>query len=202
MSPPRRALISITSATATLFNGKETTGLFISEALHPYNVLVAAGFEVDLASETGTYTPDWLSQQPDFLKGDDLSIWNDTNSDFRKKLDNMPKASEVDGSKYGLFYASAGHAALIDYPTATSLQKIAAQIWGNGGVVSSVCHGPAIFANLIDPTTNEPLIKGKRITGFTTEAENDMKIMDELRSWGSEMVEEVAARLGATCKWL
>ncbi|KAI6752299.1 hypothetical protein HG530_013668 [Fusarium avenaceum] len=198
MSPPRRALISITSATATLFNGKETTGLFISEALHPYNVLVAAGFEVDLASETGTYTPDWLSQQPDFLKGDDLSIWNDTNSDFRKKLDNMPKASEVDGSKYGLFYASAGHAALIDYPTATSLQKIAAQIWGNGGVVSSVCHGPAIFANLIDPTTNEPLIKGKRITGFTTEAENDMKIMDELRSWGSEMVEEVAARLGAT----
>ncbi|KAG5660045.1 hypothetical protein KAF25_003567 [Fusarium avenaceum] len=198
MSPPRRALISITSATATLFNGKETTGLFISEALHPYNVLVAAGFEVDLASETGTYTPDWLSQQPDFLKGDDLAIWNDTNSDFRKKLDNMPKASEVDGSKYGLFYASAGHAALIDYPTATSLQKIAAQIWGNGGVVSSVCHGPAIFANLIDPTTNEPLIKGKRITGFTTEAENDMKIMDELRSWGSEMVEEVAARLGAT----
>lgn len=202
MSPPRRALISITSATATLFNGKETTGLFISEALHPYNVLVAAGFEVDLASETGTYTPDWLSQQPDFLKGDDLAIWNDTNSDFRKKLDNMPKASEVDGSKYGLFYASAGHAALIDYPTATSLQKIAAQIWGNGGVVSSVCHGPAIFANLIDPTTNEPLIKGKRITGFTTEAENDMKIMNELRSWGSEMVEEVAARLGATCKWL
>ncbi|KAH6951512.1 class I glutamine amidotransferase-like protein [Fusarium avenaceum] len=198
MSPPRRALISITSATATLFNGKETTGLFISEALHPYNVLVAAGFEVDLASETGTYTPDWLSQQPDFLKGDDLAIWNDTNSDFRKKLDNMPKASEVDGSKYGLFYASAGHAALIDYPTAISLQKIAAQIWGNGGVVSSVCHGPAIFANLIDPTTNEPLIKGKRITGFTTEAENDMKIMDELRSWGSEMVEEVAARLGAT----
>lgn len=200
MSPPRRALISITSATATLFNGKETTGLFISEALHPYNVLTAAGFEVDLASETGTYTPDWLSQQPDFLKGDDLSIWNDTNSDFRKKLDNMPKASEVDGSKYGLFYASAGHAALIDYPTATSLQKIAGQIWGNGGVVSSVCHGPAIFANLIDPTTNEPLIKGKRITGFTTEAENDMKIMNELRSWGSEMVEEVAARLGATCK--
>ncbi|SPJ87825.1 related to NonF protein, involved in nonactin biosynthesis [Fusarium torulosum] len=198
MSPPRRALISITSATATLFNGKETTGLFITEALHPYNVLTAAGFEVDLTSETGTYTPDWLSQQSDFLNGDDLATWKDTSSEFRKKLDSMPKASEVDGSKYGLFYASAGHAALIDYPTATSLQKIAAQIWANGGVVSSVCHGPAIFANLIDPTTNEPLIKGKRITGFTTEAENDMKIMDELRSWNAEMVEEVAARLGAT----
>jgi putative intracellular protease/amidase len=199
MSPSRKALISITSAQATLFQGKETTGLFISEALHPYNVLVAAGFEVDLASETGSYTADWLSQQPDFLNGSDLTTWNNTTSEFRKKLDNMPKAADVDGSQYGVFYASAGHAALIDYPKASSLQKIAEQVWANGGVVASVCHGPAIFANILDRATGEPIIKGKRITGFTTEAENTMGIMDELRSWGSEMVEELADRLGAKC---
>lgn len=199
MSPPRRALISITSASATLFQGKETTGLFISEALHPYNVLTAAGFEVDLTSETGKYTPDWLSQQPDFLNGDDLMTWNDTNSSFRQKLDNMPKASEIDGSKYGLFYASAGHAALIDYPTATSLQYIAARVWANGGIVASVCHGPALFANLIDLATNEPLIKDKTITGFTTEAEYTMGIMEELRGWGASMVEEIALKNGAKC---
>ncbi|RDW63350.1 hypothetical protein BP6252_10895 [Coleophoma cylindrospora] len=198
MTPPRRALISITSAQASLFNGKETTGLFISEALHPYNVLTAAGFEVDLASETGTYTADWLSQQPDFLNGADLSTWNNTNSDFRQKLDNMSKAADLDGSKYGVFFASAGHASLIDYPTATALQKIAEQVWANGGIVSSVCHGPAIFANIIDPATNEPLIKGKKLTGFTTEAEHSMGIYDELKSWNSEMVEELAIRLGAT----
>ncbi|KAH7304268.1 class I glutamine amidotransferase-like protein [Stachybotrys elegans] len=198
MPLPRRALISITSANAKLFQGTEITGLFITEALHPFNVLKAAGFEVDFASETGTYTADWLSQQPDFLNGEDLATWNDVNSDFRKKLDNMPKASDVDASNYGVFYASAGHAALIDYPTAKNLQKIAATIWANGGVVSSVCHGPAIFADLIDPTTNEPLIKGKKITGFTTEAEHTMKIMDELRSWKAELVEELAVRMGAT----
>ena len=200
MSPQRRALIAVTSASATLFNGHETTGLFISEALHPYKVLRTAGFEVDLASETGSYTPDWLSQQPDFLNGEDLAIWKDETSEFRQKLDHMPKASELDGSKYGLFYASAGHAALIDYPTASTLQKIASQVWANGGLVASVCHGPAIFANLIDQATGKPLIEGKRITGFTTEAENTMKIMDELRSWKSEMVEELADRLGAKCK--
>ena len=201
MSPPRRALIAITSASASLFQGKETTGLFISEALHPYDILVAAGFEVDLASENGTYTADWLSQTPDFLNGSDLATWNDVNSDFRKKLDNMPKASEVDASKYGVFFASAGHAALIDYPTASGLQNIAAQVWGNGGVVSSVCHGPAIFANIIDPVTKEPIIKGKKITGFTTEAEKSMGIYDELMSWKSVMVADVAANLGATCKF-
>ncbi|KAL3469955.1 class I glutamine amidotransferase-like protein [Aspergillus californicus] len=197
MSPARKALISITSAQAALFNGKETTGLFISEALHPFNVLTSAGFEVDLASETGSYTPDWLSQTPDFLNGADLETWTDTTSAFRKKLDNMPKAADVDGSQYGVFYASAGHAALIDYPTATSLQKIAEEVWANGGIVASVCHGPAIFSNMLDRSTGEPLIKGKKITGFTSEAEDTMGIMADLRSWGSEMVEEVAKRLGA-----
>lgn len=51
MSIPRRALIAITSARAELFEGGgHTTGVFIGEALHPYNVFKAAGFEVDIAS--------------------------------------------------------------------------------------------------------------------------------------------------------
>lgn len=37
----------------------------------------------------------------------------------------------------------------------------------NGGVVAAVCHGPAIFDNLENPETKEPLIKGKKVTGFT-----------------------------------
>lgn len=200
MSPPRRALIAITSAQATLFQGKETTGLFVAEALHPYKVLTAAGFEVDLASETGKYTADWLSQQPDFLNGADLATWTDTNSEFRKKLDNMHKAADLDAFKYGVFFASAGHAALINYPTAAGLQKIVTEVWSKGGIVSSVCHGPAIFATVIDPATSEPLIKGKRITGFTTEAEHDMGVYDELRGWNAELIDELAARLGAKCE--
>lgn len=41
-------------------------------------------------------------------------------------------------SQYGIFFASAGHAALIDYPHATNLKRIAAKVWENGGVVSAV----------------------------------------------------------------
>lgn len=201
MAPPRRALIAITSASAPLFEGKETTGLFITEALHPFEVLRAAGFQVDLASETGKYTPDWLSQQSDFLSGEDLRIWNDQNSEFRQKLDNMPKAADLDATQYGIFFASAGHAALIDYPTASALQRIASQVWQNGGVVSSVCHGPALFVNVVDTASGKPLIEGKKITGFATEAEEALKIVNELGTWKAELVEDLAARLGATCKF-
>lgn len=96
MSPPKRAVIAVTSATAPLHDGKPT-GLFIGEALEPFDVFVKAGFEVDLVSEKGTYVADWLSLQPDFLSGEYKKQWEDPNSDFRKKLDNMPDVKSVEG---------------------------------------------------------------------------------------------------------
>lgn len=50
-------------------------------------------------SETGTYQPDWLSQQKDWLKGEDKAIWEDRSSEFRLKLDNLLKPSDIDPSK-------------------------------------------------------------------------------------------------------
>jgi putative intracellular protease/amidase len=94
----RRAIIAITSATAPLHDGNPT-GLFISEALHPFQVFKKAGFEVDLVSEKGTYVPDWLSLQPDFLSGEDKKQWEDESGEFRKKLDNMPKVGAVNGKE-------------------------------------------------------------------------------------------------------
>ena len=98
MPLPHRAVIAVTSATAPLHDGNPT-GLFISEALHPFQVFKKAGFEVDLVSERSTYVPDWLSQQEDFLNGEDKKQWEDTNGEFRKKLDNMPDVRSVDGKK-------------------------------------------------------------------------------------------------------
>ena len=97
-SLPRRAIIAVTSATAPLHNG-EPTGLFISEALHPYNVFTSAGFEVDLVSERGTYVADWLSLQDSFLNGEDKKQWEDVDGEFRRKLDHMPDVHTIDGSK-------------------------------------------------------------------------------------------------------
>ncbi|MCJ1328814.1 hypothetical protein MMC10_005491 [Thelotrema lepadinum] len=196
MSPlPRRAIISVTSATAPLHEG-HPTGLFISEALHPFNVFKAAGIETDLVSEKGTYGVDWLSEQPSFLPPDDKKQWEDLNGEFRQKLDNMITPAKVDASNYGIFFASAGHAALIDYPTATGLQNLAQTVWANGGIISAVCHGPALFAGVIDPATGENIVKGRTITGFTTEGEYDMHLMDILRSWGNPMIDEETEALG------
>ena len=96
MASTRRALIAITSAHASLFeDGGHQTGVFVSEALHPYNVLKAAGFEVDIASEKGTWIEDWLSLQPGFLSTDERKQYDDKSSDFRRDMDMNLKAEDL-----------------------------------------------------------------------------------------------------------
>jgi D-lactate dehydratase len=58
---PRKALISISSYYGVIYPDGTKTGLFCTEAPHPFEVLTRAGFEVDLATETGTYGLDDLS---------------------------------------------------------------------------------------------------------------------------------------------
>ncbi|OLN83303.1 Glyoxalase 3-like protein 1 [Colletotrichum chlorophyti] len=185
------------ASSAAPVGGFPFAGLFITEALHPFNVFKSAGFEVDLVSETGTYRPDWLSQHPDWLPDKDRLVWEDHQSEFRSKLDRLLKPQDIDPAKYGIFFASAGHASLIDYPTAEGLQSVASKMYADGSVISSVCHGGAIFPGIIDPATKKPIIWGKKVTGFTTKGEEEEGVLETIKSWGRPTIEASAASAGA-----
>src|ERR1700761_7658818 len=134
-SLPRKARISISCYHGVIYPDGTKTGLFFTEALHPFEVLTQAGFEVDLATETGTYGLDDLSLTSRFLAGDDKSVFENPKHPFNVKLKSqLKKASDLNKDNYGLFFASAGHAALYDYPTAQGLQKVAEAVWDRGGI--------------------------------------------------------------------
>jgi D-lactate dehydratase len=180
-SLPRKAIIAISSYQGAIYPDGHKTGLFFVEALHPFEVLVSAGFEVDLASETGTFGFDFNSLQPPFLSGSDKAVYNNPHHPFMAKLAKLNKASDLKKTDYGVFFASAGHAALYDYPTAKGLQAIAADVWDRGGIVGTVCHGPAILPGVIDSKTGKSIVDGKTVTGFTIEGELVFNILDKMR---------------------
>ncbi|KAJ2753326.1 plasma membrane heat shock protein [Coemansia aciculifera] len=202
MSPqvPKRALLAITSYFGPFYPNGDPTGLFYTEALHPYNVLTAAGFQVDLASETGTYGIDPHSIDKMFMSQEDTAIYNDQASDFNLKLKAIHKAADLNPADYGLFFASAGHATLFDYPTAKALINIAEDVWARGGIVSAVCHGPAILPHIIDQKTGKSIINGKTVTGFTDDGEKQLDLMDAIKKFGLVPISEGAAKAGAIYK--
>ena len=73
---PERPLVQL-SFNGAIYPGGRKTGVFFVEALHPYGMLTAAGFEVVwLASETGTWGFDDVSLTPPFLSGSEHAILN------------------------------------------------------------------------------------------------------------------------------
>jgi len=195
---PRKALISVSSFNGAIYPGGLKTGVFFVEALHPYEVLTTAGFEVDLASETGTFGFDAVSLSPPFLSASDHAVLNNPQHPFMVKIKSqLKKASDLKKEDYGFFFASAGHSALYDYPKAKALQAIAADVWDRGGVVGTVCHGPAILPGIIDSKTGKSIIHGRTVTGFTIEGELIFRILDRLRADGVVPVIEAVTAAGA-----
>ena len=86
---PRKALISISSFNDAIYPDGHKTGLFFTEALHTFEVLTAAGFEVDLASETGTFGFDDVSLTTPFLSGSDKAILENPKHPFMVKLKSL-----------------------------------------------------------------------------------------------------------------
>ncbi|CEG65300.1 hypothetical protein CU097_008012 [Rhizopus azygosporus] len=198
MSLPRKALIAISSYNEPFYPDGKRTGLFYTEALHPYQALVKAGFEVDLATETGTFGMDEHSTSKEFLTDEDERILKDPKHPFNVLLNNhLYKASNLDPKQYGLIFASAGHATLYDYPHARGLQSIAEDIYERGGVVAAVCHGPALLPGVKDKKTGKSIIEGKTITGFADKGELDMNIMDKIKGDKVATVEESTTAAGA-----
>lgn len=194
----RKALISITSYNGVIYPDGTRTGLFFTEALHPFEMLTQAGFEVDLATETGTYGLDDLSLTSQFLAGDDKAVFENSKHPFNVKLNTqLKKAADLKKGEYGLFFASAGHAALYDYPTAHGLQGIATDVWNRGGIVAAVCHGPVLLPGVVDAKTGKSIIAGKTVTGFTIEGEIVLKVWDKLIADKVPPVVDAVSKAGA-----
>ena len=195
---PRKALISISSFNGAIYPNGHKTGLFYTEALHPFEVLTQAGFEVDIASETGSYGLDEISLTDPFLAGSDKAVFNNPKHPFNVELNqHLHKASDLKNEEYGLFFASAGHSALYDYPTAKGLQSVAGDVWERGGVVAAVCHGPVLLPGVIDPKTGKSIIEGKTVTGFSIEGELIFRILEKLKADKVLTVIEAVKKVGA-----
>jgi putative intracellular protease/amidase len=150
--------------------GNKPSGFFLSEATHPYRVLVDAGYQVDFASPKGGKAP----LDPDSLDLEDAtnaSFWNDPK--LRGAVEHTKPATEVRADDYaGIFFAG-GHGAMWDLPDDAALAAVTASIYEAGGIVGAVCHGPAALVNVKRPN-GEYLVKDLYVSAFTNDEEREV----------------------------
>ncbi|WP_051815546.1 type 1 glutamine amidotransferase domain-containing protein, partial [Glycomyces tenuis] len=111
----------------------------------------------------------------------------------RERLRSTPSASEIDPSRYDAIFFVGGHGTMWDFPDSKALTDAAVDIYERGGVVSSVCHGPAALVNA-KLSDGSYLVAGKRLNSFTNAEEAAVQRDDVVPFLLQSRLEERGAR--------
>jgi putative intracellular protease/amidase len=186
---PKKVLVVLTSHDTLGDTGKET-GFYLPEVSHPVAEFDRAGFTVEYVSPKGGKAPMIGVDLSDPLNAAFLE-----SSEKMAQVENTLQPSQVNPSDYdGIFYAG-GHGTMWDFPNSPELDRIAATIYEQGGVVGAVCHGPAGLVN-IKLTDGNYLLAGKTVAGFT----NDEEVAVGLKDVVPFLLESTLIERGATHK--
>ena len=170
----------------------DSTGLWLGELTHFYDVMFKSGISMDIVSAKGGSIPlDPGSVSKAML--DDITKAYYENKEFMNLLKDTKEISSVKSEDYDAIYFTGGHGTMWDFPNTEDFQKLSSQIYQNGGIVSAVCHGVGALLN-IKLDAGQLLIKDKVVTGYSNDEEVLAKAMekipfkleDELKSRGAK----------------
>src|SRR5271168_1452559 len=173
-----------------LGNTGRKTGFWLEEFAAPYFVFRDAGVQLTLASPKGGQPPvDPKSDLPDQQTPAMTRFKNDPSA--QKVLANTVKLADMKSEDYDSIFFVGGHGPmwdLVDNPDAIALIE---SFYNSGKPVAAVCHSAGIFHRVM--YQGEPLVKGKRVTGWTNGEEAAVNLThvvpflveDELRRVGS-----------------
>lgn len=179
---PKRILNVVTNV-SHYEDPSKPTGLWLSELTHAYHVFAKAGYEQTIVSPKGGVSP----LEPRSLKFPNYNrsakAWR---TDDRKMmlLHRTTSAEQVDAADFDAIYFTGGHAVMFDFPDNEALQRITREIFEQGGVVSSVCHG---YCGLLNTalSNGELLVAGRKLTGFAW-SEEVLARVDKLVPYNAE----------------
>ncbi|AKQ45003.1 dimethylallyltransferase [Rufibacter radiotolerans] len=168
-----KVLFVLTSHDQLGDTGKKT-GFWIEEFAAPYYVMADAGVDVTLASPKGGQPPiDPKSSEPD-AQTDATKRFNEDKA-LQEKLAHTHKLSEVKAEDYDAVFYPGGHGPLWDLTTDRDSISLIEAFSKQNKPVAAVCHGPAVLTHA-KGANGEPLVKGKKVTGFTNTEEEAVQL--------------------------
>jgi putative intracellular protease/amidase len=183
-----RVLIALTSH-GELGDTGRSTGFYVPEAAHPWQVFRAAGYQVDLVSVAGGEPP------RDGLDAND-PVQREFLDQCEAALAATRRPDEVDPTGYDAILFAGGHGTMWDFPDNPGLAALAADIHARDGVVAAVCHGPAALVGLTLPD-GTPLVAGRTVAAFTNAEEEAVGLTGAVPFLLQTRLEELGARHSA-----
>ncbi len=173
-----------------LGNTGRKTGFWLEEFAAPYFVFRDAGVQLALASPKGGQPPvDPKSDLPE----------NQTSAMSRFKQDETAKAAlahtvkleDMKAADFDTVFYVGGHGPMWDLAESAVSIALLESFYNSGKPIALVCHSPGVLRHVT--YKGEPLVKGKRVTGFTNGEEAAVQLTHVVPF----LVEDELLRLGA-----
>ena len=191
----KKVLIPVTNH-ATLGSTEQANGTYAPELTHVLKELINAGIEYDIASIKGGKAPLYGTD----IEGDNVNAEILADDDFLNRINNTIPVSQLNSDDYDAIFYPGGFGLLSDLAVNKDFATIAAKHYEDGGVVASVCHGPAALLP-ITLSNGEKLLASKSVTGFTREEEIDFGTINDIPFLLEESLARSAARFSKVQPW-
>jgi putative intracellular protease/amidase len=192
-----KTLMVLTSHDQLGDTGKKT-GFWLEEFAAPYYVFKDAGAEVVLASPQGGQPPlDPKSDEPDAQTEATRRFKAD--SEAQSALAQTIKLSSVSADDFDAVFYPGGHGPLWDLAEDSVSIRLIETMHGDGKPVALVCHAPGALRHT--RAHGEPLVSGKKVTGFTNTEEAAAQLTDVVPFLVEDMLRSSGGNYSKSADW-
>jgi putative intracellular protease/amidase len=164
-----RILMVLTSHDQLGDTGRKT-GFWLEEFAAPYYVFRDAGVKLTLASPKGGQPPlDPKSDLPESQTPAMTRFKQDPQA--KKDLANTVKLADMRSEAFDTIFVVGGHGPMWDIVDNPDVIALIESFYKAGKPVAAVCHSSAVYHRAT--YNGAPLMKGRRVTGFTNGEESD-----------------------------
>ena len=183
-------LLMVLTSHDTLGNTGRKTGFWLEEFAAPYFVFRDAGVELTLTSPKGGQPPiDPKSDLPENQTPAMARFKRDESA--QRALASTVMLEKMRAQDFDTVFYSGGHGPMWDLAESPVSIALLEAFYNSGKAIALVCHSPGVLRHVT--YQGAPLVKGKRVTGFTNEEEEEVQLTNVVPF----LVENELKRLGA-----
>ena len=182
-----------------LGNTGHKTGFWLEEFAAPYYTFLDAGADVTLASPAG-------GQPPLDPKSDDPSAQTDATKRFKadaaaqKALANTVKLDTLKAGDFDAVFYPGGHGPLWDLAEDKKSIDLIETTYAAGKPLALVCHAPGVLRHA-KAANGEPLVKGKKVAGFTNTEEEAVQLTNVVPFLVEDMLKQNGGDYAKGADW-
>ncbi len=182
-----KILMVLTSHDQLGDTGKKT-GFWLEEFAAPYYVMKDAGAEITLASPKGGQPPlDPKSDEPDAQTEATDRFKADQTA--QQLLASTTPLSQIKPDEFDAVFYPGGHGPLWDLAEDRDSIALIEAFAAKDRPIGVVCHAPGVLRH-VKGTDGQPLVKGRKVTGFTNSEEEAVGLNQVVPFLVEDMLQE------------